>query len=45
MEAAPEIYHADDIAVSQMYLEMYRQKKTDRDSHLILAPTQASLIM
>ena len=37
------MYHADDIAVSQMYLEMYRQKKTDRDSHLILAPTQARL--
>lgn len=37
------MYHADDIAVCQMYLEMYRQKKTDRDSHLIFAPTQARL--
>ena len=37
------MYHADDIAVSQMYLEMYRQKKTDRDSHLIVAPTKARL--
>lgn len=37
------IYHADDIAVCQMYLEMYRQKKTDRLSYLILAPTQARL--
>ncbi|MCU0460174.1 MAG: glycoside hydrolase family 88 protein [Bacteroidales bacterium] len=37
------IYHADDIAVCQMYLEMYRQKKSDRLSYLILAPTQARL--
>jgi len=37
------MYHADDIAVCQMYLEMYRQKKTDSDSYLILAPTQARL--
>ena len=37
------MYHADDIAVCQMYLEMYRQKKTDRGSYLIIAPTQARL--
>ena len=37
------MYHADDIAVCQMYLEMYRQNKTDRGSYLIIAPTQARL--
>ncbi len=37
------MYHADDIAVCQMYLEMYRLKKTDKDSYLIVAPTQARL--
>ncbi len=37
------MYHADDLAVSQMYLEMYRLKKTDKDSYLIVAPTQARL--
>ena len=33
------MYHADDVVVCQMYLEMYRQKKDNR----LLAPTQARL--
>lgn len=33
------MYHADDIVVSQMYLEMYRLKKNDR----ILNPTKAKI--
>ena len=37
------MYHADDIVVSQMYLEMYGQKISDRDSYRILAPTKARL--
>lgn len=37
------MYHADDIVVSQMYLEMYEQKKADKDSYRILGPTKARL--
>ncbi len=37
------MYHADDVAVCQMYLEMYRLKKTDKDSYLFIAPTEARL--
>ncbi|MEN8124190.1 MAG: glycoside hydrolase family 88 protein [Bacteroidota bacterium] len=38
-----KMYHADDIVVSQMYLEMYKQKVQDKNSYRILAPTQARL--
>ena len=37
------MYHADDIVVSQMYLDMYDLKISDRDSYRILAPTKARL--
>ena len=37
------IYHADDIVVGQMYLEMYKQKMDTHRSYLIMAPTQAQL--
>jgi rhamnogalacturonyl hydrolase YesR len=37
------MYHADDLTVCQMYLEMYRRKQRDNDSYLIVAPTQARL--
>jgi len=37
------MYHADDIVVSQMYLEMYQQKKADKNSYQILGPTKARL--
>ncbi len=37
------MYHADDIAVCQMYLDMYRKKEADNDNYLILAPVQARL--
>lgn len=35
------MYHADDIVVSQMYLEMYLQNKEAKDSYRILGPTKA----
>ena len=37
------MYHADDIVVSQMYLEMYKLHKADPYRYRILAPTQARL--
>ena len=37
------MYHADDIVVSHMYLDMYEIKKNDNDSYRILAPTKARL--
>lgn len=37
------MYHADDIVVSQMYLEMYKHRVEDKTSYRILAPTQARL--
>ncbi len=37
------MYHADDVVVSQMYLEMYEQKKEDKNSYRILGPTKARL--
>lgn len=37
------MYHADDIVVSHMYMEMYEQKKSDPDSYRILGPTKARL--
>jgi rhamnogalacturonyl hydrolase YesR len=37
------MYHADDVVVSQMYLEMYRLKKNEKDSNRLLAPTKARL--
>ncbi|TNE52935.1 MAG: hypothetical protein EP344_15290 [Bacteroidetes bacterium] len=37
------MYHADDVVVSQMYLEMYRHKQADQYSYRLLAPTQARL--
>ena len=37
------MYHADDVVVSQMYLDMYLQKKDDPASYRILGPTQARL--
>ena len=38
-----KMYHADHVVVSQMYLEMYRQKIGTPNSYRILAPTQARL--
>lgn len=37
------MYHADDIVVSQMYLDMYQARKGDNHSYRILGPTQARL--
>jgi len=37
------MYHADDIVAGQMYLEMYQQKRADKDSYRILGPTKARL--
>jgi len=37
------MYHADDIVVSQMFLEMYKKKKEEKRSYQILGPTQARL--
>ncbi len=37
------MYHADFIVVSQMYLEIYKLKKEDKESYRILGPTQARL--
>lgn len=37
------MYHADDLVVSQMYLDMYRLKQKNKDSYRILMPTQARL--
>ncbi len=37
------MYHADDLVVSQMYLEMYKERIEDKNSYRILAPTQARL--
>jgi rhamnogalacturonyl hydrolase YesR len=37
------MYHADDIVVSQMYLDMYDLRRDEKDSYRILAPTQARL--
>ncbi|MEN8250491.1 MAG: glycoside hydrolase family 88 protein [Bacteroidota bacterium] len=37
------MYHADDIVVSQMYLEMYKLKIGEKRSSRILGPTQARL--
>jgi len=37
------MYHADDVVVGQMYLEMYRQKEVEKDSYRILGPTKARL--
>jgi rhamnogalacturonyl hydrolase YesR len=35
------MYHADDVVVSQMFLEMYRHRKTDQSNYRILGPTKA----
>ncbi len=37
------MYHADDVVVSQMYLDMYEEKKADKNSYRILGPTKARL--
>ncbi len=37
------MYHADDLVVSQMYLEMYLERTDDPYRYRILAPTQARL--
>lgn len=37
------MYHADEMAVCQMYLEMYRQRPDDSNKYRILGPTQARL--
>lgn len=37
------MYHADDLVVSQMYLEMYKERTEDSTRYRILAPTMARL--
>ncbi|MCI5082248.1 MAG: glycoside hydrolase family 88 protein [Saprospiraceae bacterium] len=37
------MYHADDIVVGQMYLEMYQRKTAEKYPYRILAPTKARL--
>jgi rhamnogalacturonyl hydrolase YesR len=37
------LYHADDLVVSQMYLDMYQLNLKDLKSYRMLAPTQARL--
>ncbi len=37
------MYHADDVVVNQMYLEMYERKAADKNSYRILGPTKARL--
>ncbi len=37
------MYHADDVVVSQMYLEMYKERSADKNSYRILGPTKARL--
>lgn len=37
------MYHADDVVVSQMYLEMYELKSNEKNSYRILGPTKARL--
>lgn len=37
------MYHADDVVVSQMYLEMYLQNQDKPDSYRILGPTKSRL--
>lgn len=37
------MYHADDVVVSQMYLDMYQLKKSNTTSYRILGPTKARI--
>ena len=37
------MYHADDLVVSQMYLEMYQHRQEQKSSYRILGPTLARL--
>jgi rhamnogalacturonyl hydrolase YesR len=37
------MYHADDVVVSQMFLDMYQLKKSHKTSYRILGPTKARI--